>query len=173
MSMKPTAQAIAVIGVGNEFRSDDGVGWAVVDLLRERARHHPLPPGALLCKCDGEPARLLSLWEDACTSIVIDAARSDTHGRAGRVTRLALDGPLPQSEPGVTSSHGLSLAAAVELARVLDRLPRQLIVYTVEGEEFGLGFGLSAAVSAAVEPIARRVEQEIRRFARTKAPSRR
>jgi len=162
MSTKPTSQAIAVIGVGNEFRRDDGVGWVIVARLRERARHHRLPLQAVLCSCDGEPARLLSLWENACDSIVIDAARPDMSGRAGCVRRFTLDGTLPPSEPGTTSSHGLGLATAVELAGVLDRLPQRLIVYAVGGEEFGLGFGLSAAVSAAVEPTARRIEREIR-----------
>lgn len=33
----------AVIGIGNEFRRDGGVGWAVVALLRDRAAQRHLP----------------------------------------------------------------------------------------------------------------------------------
>lgn len=165
MTVGPDAPSIAVIGVGNAFRSDDGVGWAVVDRLRARAQRHPLPPETLVSSCDGEPARLLSLWENAGAAIVIDAARAGAPARTGLVSRFRLDGPLPRAEPGATSSHGLGLAAAVELARVLQRLPPRLIVYAVEGGQFGLGNGLSAAVRAAVEPTAWRVEEEIRRLA--------
>lgn len=164
MSPQPAAQPIAVIGVGNEFRGDDGVGWSVVTCLCDRLRRDP-PPGVALHTCDGEPARLLSLWQGAEISIVIDAARTGATERVGRVQRFVLDGTLPQPEPGATSSHGLGLAAAVELARVLGRLPRILIVYAVEGGEFGLGRGLSPAVSAAVGPTTRRVEREVRSFA--------
>ena len=83
MNPDPAAPSIAVIGVGNEFRSDDGVGWAIVARLRERARHNPLPPGVTFSTCDGEPARLLSLWEAADASIVIDAGRTSGPRRIG------------------------------------------------------------------------------------------
>jgi len=165
MNREPTSPSIAVIGVGNEFRGDDGVGLSIVTCLRGRARRNPLPPGVMLCTCDGEPARLLSLWEGADIAIVIDAGRTGVPDSVGEVHRFVSDGTLPQPEPDATSSHGLGLAAAVELARVLGRLPRILIVYAVEGGEFGLGLGLSPAVSAAVEPTARRVENEVRKFA--------
>ena len=39
-----------VIGVGNEFRRDDGAGLAVVARLRDR-----VPPGVELVLTDGEP----------------------------------------------------------------------------------------------------------------------
>ena len=34
---------VAVIGVGNEFRRDDGVAWQVVARLKQRAERRPLP----------------------------------------------------------------------------------------------------------------------------------
>lgn len=37
---------IAVIGVGNDFRRDDGVGWTVIDRLREQAAVRPFPTQA-------------------------------------------------------------------------------------------------------------------------------
>lgn len=47
----PTRSArIAIIGVGNEFRHDDGVAWAVIARLRERAVGRPLPPEQS-CRC--------------------------------------------------------------------------------------------------------------------------
>jgi len=148
-----------VIGVGNEFRRDDGVGWTVVARLRERAADRPLPAGTSFATCDGDPGRLIGLWEGARLAVVVDAAH--THpGTPGRVHRLELDsGHLaPQS---TTSSHGLGLGEAVELARVLGLLPERLVVYAVEGSDSDFGTGLSAAVAAAVDPLVAAVEGEI------------
>jgi hydrogenase maturation protease len=152
---------IVVIGVGNEFRRDDGAGWAVLDRLRERAAERPLPPGTVLATCDGDPARLIGLWEGAGLAVVVDAAHAHP-GTPGRVHRLELDAGL-LTQPPTTSSHGLGLGEAVELARELGVLPDHLVVYAVEGADSALGTGLSPAVTAAVEPLAQAVEDEIAR----------
>ncbi|MEV0493719.1 hydrogenase maturation protease [Streptomyces atratus] len=151
---------IAVIGVGNEFRHDDGVGWAVVAQLAERAEERPLPSGTALLVCDGDPARLITLWEDADLAIVVDAAHAHP-AHPGRLHRLRLDGGRLSPTGSATSSHGLGLGDAVELARVLDRLPGQLVVYAIEGANSSLGTGLSAPVAAIVEPLTERIAEEI------------
>ncbi|MFD9637239.1 peptidase M52, partial [Streptomyces violascens] len=62
-----------------------------------------------------------------------------------------------------TSSRGLGLGEAVELARFLGRLPKRLVVYAVEEADTSLGAGLSEPVGAVVEPLAEDVEAEITR----------
>ncbi|MER6422862.1 hydrogenase maturation protease [Streptomyces sp. NPDC001137] len=160
-----TRTRIAVIGVGNEFRRDDGVGWAVLARLRERAAQRPLPPGTVLATCDGDPGRLIGLWEGADLAVVVDAAHAHP-GEPGRVHRLELSGGLV-AQPQTTSSHGLGLGEAVELARALGVLPQHLVVYAVEGAESALGTGLSPAVEDAVEPLVRAVESEVARHRET------
>ncbi len=146
---------IAVIGVGNDYRRDDGVGWAVIARLRER----PLPPDAVLATCDGDPGRLIGLWEGARLAVVVDAAHAHPV-TPGRVHRLTVDaGRLPA--PSATSSHGLGLGEAVELARVLGLLPDRLVVYAVEGADSDFGTGLSPAVAATVADLVEAVEKEI------------
>ncbi|MFE2865999.1 hydrogenase maturation protease [Embleya sp. NPDC059259] len=154
------SERIVVIGVGNEYRRDDGVGWAVVARLAEQATGSPLPAGVALRRCDGDPARLIALWDAADLAVVVDAAHAHP-GCPGRVHRLELDAERLTPPGGRTSSHGLGLGEAVELARVLDRLPGRLVVYAVEGADTGLGNGLSGPVAAAVEPLARRISREI------------
>ena len=154
-------QRIAVIGVGNDFRRDDGVGWAVIDRLRERAGRRPLPPGCVLATCDGEPGRLMGLWEGVAFAVVVDAAHAHP-GTPGRVHRLELDGGT-LGGASATSSHGLGLGEAVQLAAALDRLPGRLVVYAVEGAEASFGNGLSPAVAEAVDALAETVEEEIAR----------
>lgn len=153
---------IAVIGVGNEFRRDDGVGWAVIARLRKRTGAPPLPPDTVLATCDGDPARLIGLWEDAGLAVVVDAAHAHP-GSPGRVHRLELDGERLAGSTA-TSSHGLGLGEAVELARALGRLPERLVVYAVEGADDSLGTGLSPAVAAAVAPLVDTVRDEIARY---------
>jgi len=152
-------RTVVVIGVGNEFRRDDGVAHAVVARLRERAGEHGLPRGTALATCDGDPARLIGLWEDAALAVVVDAAHAHP-GTPGRVHRIALDGSR-LTPPSATSSHGLGLGEAVELARALGRLPDHLVVYAVEGTDGSFGTGLSPAVAAAVPLLAEAVEDEI------------
>jgi hydrogenase maturation protease len=169
-----TRPGIAVIGVGNEFRRDDGAGPAVILRLRERAAVRVLLQGALpaveLAECDGDPVRLIELWQRAELAVVVDAAHAHP-ARPGRVHRLELDSATPDRPTG-TSSHGLGLGEAVELARALDRLPRRLVVYAVEGADTALGVGLSTAVAAAVAEVADSVEAEVVRHLEAEAARR-
>ncbi|MGW6543730.1 hydrogenase maturation protease, partial [Streptomyces massasporeus] len=85
-----THARIAVIGVGNEFRRDDGVGCAVAARLRERAESRAFPAGTVVATCDGDPARLIGLWEGAALAVVVDAAHAEP-GHPGLVHRIELD----------------------------------------------------------------------------------
>ncbi|GHH59636.1 peptidase M52 [Kitasatospora indigofera] len=153
---------VIVIGVGNEYRRDDGVGWAVVTRLAERARKRPLPGRTSLVLCDGDPARLISHWDGADLAIVVDAAH--THpGQPGRVHRLVMDDGRIAAADRATSSHGLGLGDAVELARELDRLPRRLVVYAVEGADCSPGTGLSAPVELAASRLAAQITKQVAR----------
>ncbi|HEU5158399.1 MAG TPA: hydrogenase maturation protease [Streptosporangiaceae bacterium] len=136
---------VVIIGVGNEYRRDDGVGPRVLELLGD-------PPGVRLAVCDGEPARLIGLWEDAGLAVVVDAVRGD---RPGRIHELDLDSV--GGHHGNPSSHALGLEAAVELAAALERLPGRLAIVAVEAADFRLGAGLSPPVAAALPALAARV----------------
>ncbi|MFF4948750.1 hydrogenase maturation protease [Streptomyces chattanoogensis] len=160
MDVSPATPRIAVIGVGNDYRRDDGVGWAVVAGLAQRDVQRPLPHGTRLTLTDGEPTRLISAWEGTDLAILVDAARVRP-ARPGRIHRLRLHDDRWQSPHRETSSHGFTLGDAVQLARTLDRLPGALLVYAVEAADTSLGTGLSPHVSAAVEPVIARIEEDL------------
>ncbi|MCZ7536826.1 MAG: hydrogenase maturation protease [Acidimicrobiia bacterium] len=144
---------IVVIGIGNAFRGDDGAGLAVV-----RAARSLLPATVEVIELDGEPARLVESWDGAAAAFVVDAVRSGSS--AGSVHRYdATEERLPRWEPS-GGSHSLGAAAAVDLARSLDRLPAHLIVYGVEGADFDNGVGLTPAVASAVPQAATRIAEE-------------
>ncbi len=143
-----------VIGVGNEYRRDDGLGPAVV----ARLSGFDLP-GVTVAVSDGEPSSMLHLWTGAELAVVVDAVRVDD-GVPGRLHEL-VTGELAEVPPETGTSHAIGLGTTVELARALGRMPGRLVVYAVEGTDFGYGPGLSAEVAAAVEPVAERVRQAV------------
>ena len=119
---------IVVIGMGNPYRRDDGVGPAVVERIRGRCL-----TGITLAESDGEPTRLLDWWGDADLAVVVDAAYTGSQ-RPGFVHRRSLRHPS-LGRTGSASSHGVDLGDAVALAAALDRLPRTLLLYAVEAAD--------------------------------------
>jgi hydrogenase maturation protease len=142
-----------VIGIGNEYRRDDGIGLAVITALAE----HDLP-GVRLVVSDGEPSRLLADWAGVDLAIVVDAVLCEP-SRPGRVDRTSVDELRPH---GNASSHGLGIPEAVALARVLDRLPCRMLVYAVEAADVSLGVGLTPAVTAALPGLVDAVLADLR-----------
>ncbi|MEU4421548.1 hydrogenase maturation protease [Actinoplanes sp. NPDC024001] len=147
-----------VIGVGNEYRRDDGFGPLVVAALADRRTREPGLAAVELRTSDGEPARLLDLWAGADLAVVVDAVR-DGGDAPGRRYELVLDELDGLGGDASASSHGIGLGSTVALARVLDRLPRRLVVLAVSGHEFGFGVELTPQVAAMVQPVARRAAE--------------
>lgn len=156
-----------VIGVGTELRGDDGFGAAVLESLRAVPA---LAGRAVLARCDGEPARMIDLWEGYRCALVIDAVRGGTEPY-GYVYRRDLSMPRgpDRFEPN-GNSHAAGLGAAVRLGQVLDRLPGRLVVYAVRGRDFGLGAPLSGAVARAVPHLVSRISREILGARRAESP---
>jgi hydrogenase maturation protease len=151
---------ISVIGIGSRLRRDDAVGWAVVAGLAQWSAPRSLPPGTHLHVCDGEPVRLVSLWEGADLAVVADAARA-VPARPGTVHRLCLDGAAPRRTHALSGSHGLGLYDALDLAEALGRLPRKLVIYAIEAGDTSFGTGLTEPVAAAVGSLVDRIGRDL------------
>ncbi|MGW7329019.1 hypothetical protein ACWGIU_10565 [Streptomyces sp. NPDC054840] len=105
--MKPLA-GTAVIGIGNEFRRDDGLGWATIALLCEREARRPLPAGTELAQSDGDPGRLMALREDKALTLVVDACFPPA-AQPGRTHRLC-ERAVRNHDPCIScSAHFLEL----------------------------------------------------------------
>jgi len=149
----PEGRAV-VIGIGNEFRRDDGAGPTVVARLRGQ-----LPDDVCLLVSDGEPARLIEAWAGAPVAVIVDAVRAEP-AVPGRVHRLVLHRAGAATAPP-TSSHGLGLDCAIGLAQALDRMPGMLILHAVEAADIGQGTGLTPAVAAAIDTLAAAVLDDL------------
>ncbi len=143
--------AVRVIGVGNPYRSDDGVGPFVAARLRER--------GLAAEDHSGEGAGLIEAWQGGGTVIVIDATRSGSP--PGAIRRFDAAAATVPTGTFHYSTHLFGLAEAIETARALGRLPPQLIIYGIEGQEFGFGDGLSDPVTRAAAEVVERIIGEL------------
>jgi hydrogenase maturation protease len=147
--------SVSVIGIGNRFRRDDAAGLEVARRVRER-----VDGDVRVVELEGEPIDVLDVWTAADEVIVADAVAGAVE--VGTVHLLdASEEPIP-APFRAKGTHAFSLADVVELARTIDRLPRSLVVYGIEGGDFSTGEGLSEPVARAVEDsaaqILRRVE---------------
>src|SRR4029453_2456582 len=73
----PSGVRGTVIGVGNEFRRDDGFGPAAVAPRAGRQARDGRLAAVDLRASDGEPTALLELWRDADLAVVVDAVQSN------------------------------------------------------------------------------------------------
>jgi hydrogenase maturation protease len=142
-----------LIGVGNSYRRDDGIGPAIVAAIAESQ-----PPGVRLTVSAGEPSELLDAWSGVPLAVVVDAVLCDPPA-PGQIHRSTVN----QAAPGTASAstHGLGIPDAVRLAEALDRTPHQLVVFAVEAADVGFGLGLSPAVAASLPELTRAVRAEL------------
>jgi hydrogenase maturation protease len=156
---KPRADAL-IIGVGNRFRRDDGVGPIIADQLHAagfNAREH-----------GGEGTSLMETWSGTETVIIIDAALSGAE--PGTIHRFDASRDSLPKDLFHYSSHLFAVAEAVEMARILNRLPKLLIVYGIEGETFDFGEGLGPAVEGACAEVEKRIIGDLKALPEKESP---
>jgi hydrogenase maturation protease len=139
-------RALLVIGVGNRDRGDDAAGPVVCDLVAS----------AGLARVDtlvfeGSVLDLPMHWEPEDVVVLVDAAAPTGH--PGRVTRVDAVAHHVRP-PSAASTHAIDVGSAVELARVLGRLPAELSIVGIEGVSFEFGDPLHPAVRRAAACVA-------------------
>ena len=139
------AARLVVIGVGNRDRGDDAVGPIVCDLIAERGL-----PGVETLVFEGSVLDLPLRWSATDRVVIVDAAEPARD--PGRVTELDVLAERLLAPPSL-STHTIDVGAAIELARVLDRLPAALSIIGIEGAAFEFGAPLSPAVRHAAERV--------------------
>lgn len=148
-----------VVGLGSPDRGDDAVGAAVV-----RAVDALGLPGVQVIEHE-DPTGLIDLWDGRDLAVVVDAVVSGGVPGALHVLATGADAaPMTESSwasTGRGGTHAFGIAAAIELARALRRLPRRLVVVGVEAGGFEYGAPLTPPVSAAVRDAVAQVLAEL------------
>lgn len=148
--------SVLVAGLGQRDSGDDAIGPDVAAEVESLGL-----PGVTVIR-QSDPLALLDAPDGAALAdlvIVIDAIRSGQPPGTLHVVDAAR-GPLPEWTGA--STHAFGLAAAVELARALGRLPARLVIVGVAAGQFRLGEPLSPAVRAAVGPASQAVARLVR-----------
>jgi hydrogenase maturation protease len=143
-----------VIGLGNRYRGDDGVGVAAAAELNRLA----LPAVRVMTDL-ADPMRLLEAWSGATLAVVIDAAVG-TPPRPGRVRRCGLSDVA--TGDGL-SSHSIDVVRTHTLGQALGRVPDELVLLTVEVADTGHGVGLTPRVARAIPEVVGMAVDEINR----------
>lgn len=147
-------ETILLIGVGNEYRRDDGAGIDVARSVRKAALS-----GVRTLEASGEGASLLESMKDAGRVILVDAVFSG--GEPGTIHRFEVPRDTIPADFFHYSTHAFSVAEAIALGRALDLLPARLTLFGIEGEDFGSGEGLSAPARRAADEVARTIVAEL------------
>ncbi len=150
---------VLVVGLGSPDRGDDGIGPLVAEAAAREVAQRGLV-GVRVVEHE-DPTALVDLLEPTGTAggwnalVVIDAVRSGAAPGTVTVLEVGADGQDlgtlgARLDPGPAGTHGFGLAGAIELARVLDRLPQRVAVVGVEAIGFGHGTSISGPVRSAV-----------------------
>ena len=152
-----------VVGCGNLYRNDDGVGVRAVHQLRADWAAS-MPPGLRLFDAGTGGMELMFQARGARGLVIIDACRSGSS--PGAIFRV------PGSEIGSMhqpsySLHDFRWDHAVHAGRRIfgADFPSDLTVYLVEAGDLGLGNELSAPVQQALIEVCRQVNEHIRAWA--------
>jgi hydrogenase maturation protease len=152
---------IRIIGIGNLFRGDDAVGLLAARRLREG-----LDSSVEILEAEGDGLALLDLMEGADQVVLIDAVKGV--GQPGATVRLDLSVESRWGTLGPCSTHAMGIAEAIDLARVLGRLPKQVILYGIEVESLESGAALSESVCGGLDRVIEQVLKDIERTPCTK-----
>ncbi len=124
---------IRIIAIGSPF-GDDNISFRVMDEIKPNLLHKY--PSIDICYLDRPGMQLINEIQGTTCAVLIDAVLTDT--APGQV--LQLEESQLDSKNNTLSSHDLSVAEAIKLARQLDVLPEQLAIV-------GIGIQLGQTLS--------------------------
>ena len=126
---------IGVIGIGNLYRGDDGIGPKLVRKLDEK----PFTSNILFFDVGLKEMDILHILKDLDSVLIIDAVNFD--GDIGEFRFFGID--EVDSIREITGSHGSNLFKIIELAKELDEAPDEIIMMGIKPGRMELGDEMS------------------------------
>ena len=145
-----------IMAVGNSFYGDDGIGAAVLDVIRKA----DVFPGAELYDAHTDALSLLDQLEPGRTNVIIDAA--DMGLPPGEVAWFRPEDVQLRIHSDHLSLHGFGLAETFAMAEQLGQLPEDTIIVGVQPQRIAINQGLSDAVAAAVPRVISIIKAEVK-----------
>ena len=146
---------MVIVGIGHPHRGDDAVGTLAIEYLRQM-----LPAHIPTQTCLGDMASLLDLFQQFETVYLIDAmvTNENTPGTLFRLNEVELATIASQCR---TSTHAFDLGQTIDMARSLEMLPKQLVLFGIEARQFEAGATLSPAVKQALPRLVEMIIKEL------------
>lgn len=120
-----------VVGLGNPFLTDDGVGVIAAYHLQEQFKENP---NVYITEASVGGIRLMELLTGYDNAIIIDALMVDQNVIPGKIHKWTLE-DLEQISPTQhsASAHDTSLVTALQMGAQLGmKLPEEITIYAVE-----------------------------------------
>jgi hydrogenase maturation protease len=143
----------AIVGLGNIFMGDDGVGVRAV----ERIGQIGVPERTLLVDIGTSSLDSMDVIVDSERLVVIDAVKGGSD--PGTVYRLRPE-DLASGRYEQLSLHQVSLLESLELARLKGRIAPDVVIIGVEPKSIRPGRELSSEVQARLTEVARAAIEE-------------
>ncbi|GBC73572.1 hypothetical protein HRbin04_00975 [archaeon HR04] len=152
-------KSILIVGIGNEYRRDDGIGVAVARHLRSIMGENDAVD--IVEVTDASNIIDMMMEMDYKKMIVIDALYSHTIGEVYRFRKEVLLN-MDQHLPHPSSTHAMDIVEAIRLAETLGIAEDMEVVMLCVGcKDFGLGKGLSRELEESMESIVEEVIKEM------------
>ena len=152
-----------VVGIGNDLRGDDDAGLAVARMMKGEQ-----PASVTILELNNDVTALLDHLPGFDVAMIIDATQSGSP--PGTIHRFdASTIPLPDARSG-RSTHGMTIGSILELARIQQLLPKKVLVYGIEGEQYVHGSSLTPEVERAVRIVAQMIYGDLGAEARSGSP---
>lgn len=148
--------ATLIMGLGNTIMTDDGIGPKVIGLLQRDGR---VPAEVTLLDGGTLGLDLLPHLEGVERLIIVDAV--ETGNPPGSLVRLAGD-EVPDALETKLSPHQMGLKDLLAVARLMDCLPREVVLIGVQPGSLELGTELTPDVAARLPELRDMVLGEIR-----------
>jgi hydrogenase maturation protease len=150
------ALAVSIVGLGNPFMGDDGVGVHILRRLRERAGDFP---EADFIDGGTAPMKVLHAIARRDVAILIDCAYM---GEApGTIKRFLPSEVLSRKRLAGISVHEGDLLAILRMSRELGELPETTVIFAIEPAEIAAGDVLSPVLSSRLEEYVAAIAEEI------------
>lgn len=149
---------ISIVGLGNAWATDDGVGPAVIRALQ--SKEMPVQHQFSLFTLSYAAPELLDYMQGCELLILIDAVYS---GQKPGTVHCHRWQPNLLAERGIerVSMHGLGLGDMLALAQVLRQLPPCVVLWGVEAASTRPGPELSPLVAQAVPVVATKIHRQL------------
>ena len=147
---------VVVIGLGNEWLGDEGIGLRVVRVLAESAARFP---GVDFLELGTATMKVIHAIAGRRKAVFIDCAYMKE--APGTIRRFHPEAAASAKKLGGMSGHESDLLATLDLARRVDDCLPKVVIFGIQPEQVALGDlspGLAARLAEYAENVARELE---------------